>query len=66
MMVRKNENVIFHDYFFSMDISLPSSYKPFAFSTCIHKTQMQGRVSQNVDLGPGVDFIKYRNLNIKT
>ena len=31
IMVRKNENVIFHEHFFNMDISLPVSYKPFKF-----------------------------------
>ena len=48
-----------------MDISFPISYKSFKFSTCIHEIWMQGRVSQNVDLGPSFDFMKCRNLNIK-
>ena len=65
IMVRKSENVIFHQHFLNIDISLPISYKPFKFSTCIHEIWVQGRVSQNFDLGPSFDFMKCRNLNIK-
>ena len=65
IMVRKNENVIFHQHFFNIDISLPISCRPFKFSTCIHETLLQGHVSQNFDLGPSFDFMKCRNLNIK-
>ena len=57
-MVEKNENV-------NMDISLPTAYKQFKFSTCIYEIQMQGRVSQIFDLCPSFDFIKCRKLNIK-
>ena len=59
IMVRKSEHLL------NIDISLPISYKPFKFSTCIHEIWLQGSVSQNIDLGPSFDFIKYRNLNIK-
>ena len=58
-------NVIFQQHFLTMDISLPISHKPFKFSACIHEIWMQGRVSQNFDSGPGFDFMKCRNLNIK-
>ena len=64
-MVGKNENLFFYQLFFNMDISLPITYKPFKFSTCIHEIWLQGRVSQNFDLGPSYDFMKCRNLNIK-
>ena len=60
-MVRKDENVIFHEYFCNMDISLPVSHKQYKFSTCIYEIQMQGKVSQILDLGPRFDFMKYRN-----
>ena len=63
-MVRKNKNVIFHEYFLNMDISFPTEYKQFKFSTCIHEIQMQGTVSQIFDLGPSFDVIKCRNLNM--
>ena len=64
-MVGKNENLIFHQHFLNMDISLPITYKSFKFSTCIHEIWMQGKVSQNFDLGPSFDFMKCRNLIIK-
>ena len=60
-MVRKNENVIFHEYFFNMDISLPVSHKPFKFSTCIYEIQIKEILSQIFDLGPSFDFMKCRN-----
>ena len=65
IMVRKSENVIFHQHFLNIKISLPISYKPFKFSTCFHEIWVQGSVSQNFDLGPSFDFMKCRNLNIK-
>ena len=40
MMVRKNENVIFHKLILNMDISLPTLYKPFKFSTSIREIQI--------------------------
>ena len=65
IMFGTNENLIYYQHFFNMDISLPILYKSFKFSTCIHEIWMQGRVSQNFDLGPSFDFMKCRNLNIK-
>ena len=52
---------------FDIDISLPISYKPFKFSTCIHEIPMQGILSQNFDIGPNLDFMKIecRNLEIE-
>ena len=65
IMFGKNENLIFYQHFLNMDISLPVSYKSFKFLTCIHEIWMQGKVSQNFDLGPSFDFMRCRNLNIK-
>ena len=65
IMVRKNDNVIFHQHFLNIDISLPTSYKPFTFSKCILEIQRQGIVSQNVDLGSSHNVMKCRNLNTK-
>ena len=64
-MFGKNENLIFHEYFFNMDISLNIPYKHFKFSTSIHKIQMEGSVSQNFDLGPNFHFMKCRSLYLK-
>ena len=54
-----------HQHFLNIDISLPISYKPFKFSTCIHDIQVQGCMSQILFLGPSFDFMKSRNLEIK-
>ena len=61
IMVRQNENVIFHEHFLNIDISLTVSYKPFKFSRCIYEIQMQRSFSQFCYLGPSFDFMKCRN-----
>ena len=65
IMVGKNENVIFHAHFLTMDISSPISYKPFKFSACSHEGYIQGSLSQNFDLGLSFDSMKCNHFNIK-
>ena len=57
----KNKKVIFGQLFLNKDISADIPYTPFKFLTCILKIEMQGSVSQNVDISPSFDFMKCRN-----
>ena len=57
-MVGKNENLIFHEYFFNMEISLTIPHKAFRFKTCIHEIQMEGSMFQNSELGPSFYSMK--------
>ena len=54
--VSKNENLIFCKHFLNMDILASITYNSTKFVTCIHKIQMEGSVSQNVDIGLSFHF----------
>ena len=47
----------------NMDISVTVPHNAFKFEMCIPKTQMDGSMSQNINIGPSFDFIKCRNLH---
>ena len=61
-MLGQNKIEIFHIYFLNKDFSLTIAHRPFEFDTCILEIQMEGSVSQNVDIGPSFHFMKFRNL----
>ena len=48
-----------------MDSSVDIAHMHMKFDTCILEIRMEGRVSQNFDLGPRFYFIKCRMLCIK-
>ena len=52
-MVSENEFQIFHEDFLNKDISLHTAHKSIKFETYIHDNIIciEGRVSQNCDLG---------------
>ena len=54
--VSKNENLIFCKHFLNMDISAAIAYNSTKFVTCIHKIQMEGSMSQNVDISLSLHF----------
>ena len=59
IVLGKTNLFIFDSHFFNMDISDNIVYRPFNFLTCIVEIQMEGSVSQNVDMGPSFYFMKY-------
>ena len=61
-MPGKKENEIFYSYFFNMDISVDNAYKPLKLSMCILEIQVEGGMSQNVDICLTFYFMKRRNL----
>ena len=52
--------LIFHVYIFFMDISLIIALICLKTGMCIAEICMEGRVSQNVDLGLSFCFMPYR------
>ena len=48
-----------------MDISLNIKKKPFKLSTHINEIEMEGKMSQNYNLGPSFYFMKCRSLSSK-
>ena len=56
---------IFHVHFLNMDISVNMAHTPLKFETCILEIQMEGRMSQNFDLGHSFNFMKCKNLDCK-
>ena len=48
-------------HFLDNDISALIAKKPIRFETSIYEGKIEGRMSQNSDLGPGFNFIKCRN-----
>ena len=52
MMVGKNAFFILSATFFEHGYLAHFSMKTYKFQACILEIQMEGRVSQNVDLGP--------------
>ena len=61
IVLGKNKMLFFHSQFLNMDISVNITYRPFRFETCILEIQMEGSVSQNVDIDPSFFFVKCRN-----
>ena len=51
---------IFHVYFFNMDISVIIALISLKICMCIAEICMEGRVSQNVDLGRSFCFMLCR------
>ena len=51
------KNPIFHVYFFNMDISLITALICLKTCMCIAEICMEGRVSQNFDLGLSFCFM---------
>ena len=47
-----NLKQFFHFYFFNMDIPVNIFIFDLKFPVCVPKVHLQGRVSQNFDLGP--------------
>ena len=56
-MMGKSENVNIPEHFLNMDVSLNIALRCFRFCTCI--------LEKNVDICPGLYFIKCRNLGYK-
>ena len=65
MSFKKNENLIFWEYCLNMKNSVAIIHRPSKFGMCLHEIKMEGRVSQNSDLGPSFCFMKCRNVLIK-
>ena len=63
-MVGKNENLIFHEDFLNMDISITIPCRAFKSETCIHGIWMEGTLPQNFDFGLSFYFMKCRNVYI--
>ena len=57
--------LIFHVYFFNMDISLIKALICLKTCMCIAEICTEGRVSQNFDLGLSFCFMPYRKRNFE-
>ena len=57
--------LIFHVYFFNMDISLNIAHICLKTCMCIAEICMEGSMSQNFDLGLSFCFMPYRKRNFK-
>ena len=57
--------LIFHVYFFNMDISLIIALICLKTCMCIAEICMEGRVSQNLDSGLSFCFMPYRKRNFE-
>ena len=53
----RNFKVIFHFYFFNMDISLNICFSGLKFVMVVHNIPLEGTVSQISDLGLSFDFM---------
>ena len=49
----------------NMDISVNIAHTSFRFEICMLEIQMQGTMSQNLDIGPSFNFMKSRKLCLK-
>ena len=56
-MVSKIEILFFCEHFVNKDISFPFAHNPLKSYTCIDEMWMEGRVSQNFDIGPRFNFM---------
>ena len=56
-------NLIFHGHFLKMDFPVKIPLRPS--TSTIQDIQMEGSVSQNLNLGPSLHFIKCSSLHFK-
>ena len=61
MKARKNENLTSFKIFLNADILAAFAFNSSKFETYIFKIQIEGNVSQNVDLSHSFNFKKCRN-----
>ena len=60
---KDSEKHIFHIYFLNMDISLIMTITGMEIAIHVAETHLEGRVSQNFDIGLSFCFIVCRRLN---
>ena len=56
--------IIFHEYFFNTDISLIKGFIIMKICIQVAEDCLEGRVSQNFDIGPSYYFMLCRSSNL--